>query len=918
MTRRLATALAATALALSLAAAPASADPSEFGLQSVAASLSTNKAGDHPDFTTTFQLKLDGEGKPFARTRDIYIDLPPGLIGNTTVVEKCTATQFQATGCPQDSQVGVASVDVLDLAPNLLEPVFMMKPTNPNVLARFGIVAGLFPTYVNVELRSSGPGADYGATAKVEGAPAQGALLRAATTIWGIPASHAHDKERLTVEEAGQGIHETAEARESGLPEKPFLINPTHCGEPPQVAISVDSYSLPGQLSSAEAPLGPITDCDALGFQPSLPKARPTTNLAESPSGFDVDVRFPQETIEDPAGVSEAALRDSTVTLPEGIAINPSGANGLDGCSPAQIGLQSAPGATPPVFDGNAPQCPDASKLGEIEVDTPLLDHPLPGAVYAATPAQNPFGSLLAIYIVVEDPLSDLLVKLSGHVIPDPLTGQLTTTVQGAPPVLFKDFKLKFFGGASGPLLTPALCGTYATTSSLSPWSAPDTGPPATPSDTYEIDQGPGAGPCATSPAAQPNAPSFEAGAQSPIAAAYSPLIIDLRRQDGSQRFSTITLTPPPGLIGSLAGMTPCPEAALAAAQAKSGAAEKANPSCPASSRIGSVIAAAGAGPAPYHATGTAYLTGPYKGAPISAAIITPATAGPYDIGTIVVRSALHVNPITTQITAVSDPIPQILQGIPLDVRSAQVNLDRPRFTLNPTSCDRMAFSGQLLSTIGAIAPLASPFQVGECGRLPFGPKLSIQLKGGTKRGDYQRLRATLTAKPGEANIARASVTFPHSAFLAQEHIRTICTRVQFAAHACPPGSIYGYASGTTPLLDGQVKGPVYLRSSPNPLPDVVAALRGPEATPIEVELVGRVDSKNGGIRTTFDFVPDAPVSKFTVTMRGGEKSLLVNSRDLCGGVQRATVRLQAQNAKRFAPRPVVGNSCGGKKGRRR
>jgi hypothetical protein len=909
--RRLIAVLGAAALVTSLLAGSAAADPSEFGLESVGASLSTTEAGAHPDFTTTFKLKVDGKGAPFARTRDIFIDLPPGLVGNPTVVKQCTVAQLQTVGCPQDSQVGVTSVDVLDLAPNLLEPVFSMAPNNPNVVARFGFIAGLYPTYVDAEVRSSGSGADYGVTAKVEGAPAQGSLLRAATTIWGVPADESHDTQRLTSEEGGQGVT-TVPPRKSGLPRKSFLINPSRCGVPLKVGFRVDSYSLPDQFAGADAPLGTITDCSALGFEPEL-EGRPTTNVAEAPSGLDFDLHLPQETIEDPDNVAEATLRDTIVNLPEGLVINPSGANGLDGCSPSQIGLTSSPGTSPPVFNGVPPQCPDASKLGAVEVNTPLLTHPLPGAVYAATPGQNPFGSLLAIYVVVKDPLSGLLIKLAGHVSPDPVTGRLTTTVEGAPPVPFGDFKLKFFGGAAAPLLTPALCGSYATTSVLTPWSAPDSGPPATPSDSYKIDQGAGGQPCATSSGSQPNSPFFEAGTQSPIAGAYSPFVVDLRREDGSQRFSTITLTPPPGLIGSLAGTAPCSEAALAAAAEKSGAGEKASPSCPAASRLGTVVAAAGAGPAPYYTTGIAYLAGPYKGAPISLAIITPATAGPYDIGTIVVRSALYVNPVTTQITAVSDPIPQILQGIPLDVRSAQVNLDRPRFTLNPTSCNRMAFSGRLLSTIGSIAPLTSPFQVGECGRLNFKPKITIQLKGGTKRGDYQRLSATVTAKPGEANIARASVTFPHSAFLAQEHIRTICTRVQFAAHTCPPGSIYGYATGTTPLLDGPVKGPVYLRSSPNPLPDVVAALRGPDSTPIEVELSGRVDSKNGGIRTTFDFVPDAPVSKFTVTMRGGKKSLFVNSRDLCGGTQRATVRLQAQNAKRLDLQPVVGNSCGGK-----
>jgi hypothetical protein len=275
----------------------------------------------------------------------------------------------------------------------------------------------------------------------------------------------------------------------------------------------------------------------------------------------------------------------------------------------------------------------------------------------------------------------------------------------------------------------------------------------------------------------------------------------------------------------------------------------------------------------------------------------------------VVVRNALHIDPVTTRVTVKSDPIPTALEGIPLDVRSVAVSIDRPTFTLNPTSCEPMSIGATAFAG-GAASPLASRFQVGECAALPFKPQLKINLHGATRRGAYQRLVATVTAKPGEANIARAAVTLPHSNFLAQEHINTICTRVQFAIHACPAGSIYGHAVAITPLLDEPISGPVYLRSSSNPLPDMVAALRGPDSLPIEVELAGRVDSKNGGIRNTFDLVPDAPVSKFTLQLKGGKKSLIVSSRNLCKGTQRATVRMTGQNGKARNFRPVVGNDC--------
>jgi hypothetical protein len=312
---------------------------------------------------------------------------------------------------------------------------------------------------------------------------------------------------------------------------------------------------------------------------------------------------------------------------------------------------------------------------------------------------------------------------------------------------------------------------------------------------------------------------------------------------------------------------------------------------------------------------GKAYLTGPYKGAPLSIAVLTPAVAGPFDLGTVVVRNRVYVNPKTAQITVVSDPIPTILQGIPLDVRDIRVGIDRPNFTLNPTNCEPMAITAQVTGVSGAVANLSNRFQVGDCAALGFKPRLQLQLHGGTRRAAYQRLTATVSARSGDANIARAAVTLPHSEFLAQEHIRTVCTRVQFAAHSCPKGSIYGKARAVTPLLDQPLEGPVYLRSSDNPLPDLVVALKGPDSQPIEIELAGRTDSVHGGIRNTFDVVPDAPVSKFTLQLFGGKKSLIVNSRDLCKGPkQRATANFTGHNGKVRYFRPVVENDCGKKK----
>jgi hypothetical protein len=571
-----------------------------------------------------------------------------------------------------------------------------------------------------------------------------------------------------------------------------------------------------------------------------------------------------------------------------------------------------------PQFTPDPANCPDASKLGTVEIESPaVIDHPLKGSVYLATPHQNPFNSLLAIYITVDDPASGVVVKLPGLVEADPNTGQLTATVSEAPQLPFEDLTLEFLKGALAPLKTGIACGSYDIATEMVPWSSPE-GATMHPGDSFQITKGAGEGPCVKDEASAPNTPGFEAGTVNTTAGAYSPFVLKLTRADGTQQLTGIDTTLPKGLIAKLAGVQSCSEAALAAAAGHSGKAEQANPSCPEASKLGTVSVGAGAGPKPFYASGTAYLAGPYKGAPLSLAVITPAVAGPFDLGTVVIRNALHIDPETAVVRAVSDPFPSILQGIPLDLRSVVVSLDRSRFIKNPTNCSPFAITGAATALSGQKAPLDNRFQVGDCPKLRFAPKLKLSLKGGTRRSDHPALKAVLSAKEGEANIARTSVALPHSEFLAQNHIKTICTRVQFAADQCPKGSIYGHATATTPLLDQPLTGPVYLRSSNNPLPDLVAALKGPAERPVEVDLVGRIDSFKGGIRTTFAAVPDAPVSRFVLQMQGGRKGLLENSKNLCSSTNRATVQMDGQNGKTYDTRPVLANGCKQGKGKKR
>jgi hypothetical protein len=859
----------------------------------------TTQAGSHANVVTSYVVNAatapNGSPVPDEQPRNIRTELPAGFYGNPEATPSCTSAYMVSHEglCLPAAQVGLLEISLSPGGLFIQLPLYNMVATTDQTAVLAAQVFGAL-IKINVTPRTDG---DYGLQADIHNINQGLTIFAQKLTIWGLPADPVNDPNRLKDDGTG-GLP-------AGVPVKPFLSLPARCG-PVTTELIANSWQHPDRYVS-EQETTVLTGCDSLDFSPSL-KARPTTNAADSPTGLDVDLKLPQS--EDPEGLSTAHLRHAAVTLPEGMVINPASANGLGACTPQQIGLTTPVGSSgTPHFDKAPAACPDASRIGSVEVDTPVFANPLQGSVYLAAPHDNPFNSLLAMYVAIEG--RGIVAKLPGRITPDPQTGRLTASFEETPQLTFEDFKLSFFAGAVAPLRTPAVCGTYSTTSTMTPWSAPDT-PSTTPSDTYAISQGAGGKKdCPTSKGALPNAPAFEGGSTAALAGQYKPFVVNLRREDGSQEFAAVTLTPPPGLVAKLAGTATCPDSALAAAAAKSGAQEQASPSCPAASEVGSVYATAGAGPAPYNAPGKAYLTGPYKGAPLSLAIVTPAVAGPFDLGTIVVRTALYLDPKTAQVTANSDPIPTILQGIPLDVRSLSIRLDKPGFTLNPTSCDPSTVDGSLLSTTGGSAAFQSRFQLAECGRLKFKPRLALSLKGGTKRSEYPALTAVLRPRPGDANLASVQVALPHSEFLAQEHIRTVCTRVQFAADACPKAAIYGKVTVNTPLLDYPLTGPVYLRSSDNPLPDLVPDLRGPANQPIRFEAAGKTDSVRGGIRNTFSFIPDVPFTKLTLQLQGGKKGLLVNSRNICSSTNKADVDYSAHNGLAFSANPVLKAKCG-------
>jgi hypothetical protein len=904
------------------------------------------QAGSHP-YQLTVNLafpagKTGGQLAANDHVHTLITDLPPGLLGNPAATpELCTEEQLTSnTACPEETQIGTITAMTNVAGPIFsLSPLYNMVPPPgaPAALAFNALGVGVF-THLIASVRSDG---DYGvstATRDFLSRPLN-PVLAAQAQIWGDPSSKSHDRVR------GQCPEEEAPATCPVAPqETAFLAMPGACGGPILTAAEADTWEQQGSFAKASyesADLGGnpkgVEGCNQLEFEPTI-KASPTTNITDSPSGLDVDLHQLQNV--KLSSLFTAALKDAAVTLPAGLVANVSQADGLAACTPAQIGLTTPIGQAPVHFSKAPDGCPDAAKLGTVEVATPLLaqyneqhkllrdpeenaiPEPLHGSIYIAKPFENPFGSLLAVYFSINDPKTGTVAKLAGKVEPNPVTGQLATKFTENPQLPLEDVKVHLFTGARASLQTPPLCGTHETTSELVPWSAPE-GLPASPSAFFESTAAPGGGACPSTESAQPHAPAISAGTLAPAAGAYSPLLAKISRADGSQRLGRLELTLPSGVSAKLAGVAQCSEAQIAAAMARNhpneGALERANPSCPAASEVGTADVGAGAGPTPFHTRGRLYLAGPYKGAPLSVVAITPAVAGPFDLGAVVVRSALYIDPETAQGRVLTDPLPTILEGIPVNVRSVAVSSDRPQFTRNPTSCDPKAFAGVATSTLGQTAPLSERFQVGGCQQLPFKPKLQFRLFGPIHRGGHPRFRTVLTAKPGEAGIARTVVALPHSEFIDQAHFRTICTRVQYAANQCPAGSVYGHIKAITPLLDYPLQGPVYLRSSSQELPDVVAALRGPASQPIAIDLVGHVDSVNGGIRFTFPSVPDAPVTKAIITAQGGKKGLFQNSTNICRGTHRVRVSMRGQNGKVSNLQPALKAQCpkGGGKGRR-
>ena len=920
------------------------------------------QAGSHPDdIVTTFKISSREELERFNGTpalspergiRDLTADLFAGFVGAPAAVGTCALEDLapldyaprefppgQIPACPVDSIVGVLELYVAseNAGPGLYKvPIFNMAPPAGEP-ARFGFNVLGFANEISADVRTDG---DLGVQLKIRNANQGLPVLGARTTFWGVPSDPSHDFQRCQIFTGDSGECgstpgdqvEGANSSPSGLA-KPFLSLPTSCEGALRFDLALDSWGQPTTGDSASFTDhddfgNGVSGCDRVPFQPQI-HVQPTTDEAETPTGLEVTLTVPPDGIENPTGISQSHLKDAVVTLPEGMTVNPSQANGLAVCTPSQIGLTS--GDSRPIrFNRAKPSCPDASQIGEVSLKTPLLKEELKGAVYLAQQSdpsssgtENPFNSDLALYLAVEG--QGVLVKLAGEVAPDPKTGQVVTRFLNNPQQPFERFSFKFKGGQRGPLATPPVCGTHSVKAELTPWARP--GQPVTVSDSFKITKGPNGGPCPTGQT-PPFKPGILAGTRNNAAGSYSPFDLRLTSNVGEQEFTNFSIKLPPGLSGKLAGIPFCPDAAIAAAAdpGRTGRTELAAPSCPAASEVGNTLVGAGVGSLQTYVPGKLYLAGPYHGAPFSVVAVTAAVAGPFDLGAVVVRYALKINPETAEVfvdATGSDPLPHIIKGVVTHIRDIRAHVDRPDFTLNPTSCAPTSVASTVLgSGLDFASPaddvpvtVASRFQAADCAALPYRPRLSLKLRGGTKRGKNPQLTAILRPRPGDANSKKISVALPHSEFLDQSHIKTICTRVQFKAGAgngagCPKGSIYGTVKAWTPLLDNPLQGNVYLRSSEHPLPDLVLALHGQ----VEFTAVGRIDSVKGGIRNTFEAVPDAPISKVEVRFAGGKKSLLVNSTNICKGRHRAKLDYTAHSGKTYGAKAPLQAKC--KKGK--
>ncbi len=907
-------------------------EPTPFGVEEGGYSLSPEEEGGTPDtragshpFQLTTKLNLNQTLESIKRgpepaapalPKNLQFNLPPGVIGDPLAVKPCSDADFSLyltsgrNGCKPESAIGVAVVTINE--PNIYGyvtsavPLWNLEPAHGEP-ARFGFE--LYDVFIvlDTSVRTNG---DYGVSVSVNDATEAAQLLGSEVTIWGAPADPRHNQSRgwICVDGGVWAGGAPCEPQAQPSPQA-FLTLPGSCTG--SLAASVEGESWPvkslgsepgeiftlgGEATHFTLP-GSLEGCQGLPFTPSV-AAEPVqeqggvavrTHAGGSPAGLNVVVRVPQQGTLEAGGLAEADVRDSTVSLPEGVLLNASSADGLQACSEQQVGFEGgagvdpfSPGAPAPLRFSSAPAgCPDASKLGTVAIRTPLLEGELQGSVYLATPAplgeggQNPFGSLLALYVVAEDPAAGIRVKLAGESTLNSETGQITTSFKDTPQLPFEELKLALSPGPRGALSTPALCGSYQTAASFTPWSGT---PPVEVSapragEEFAVTSGPGGSGCADP---LPFAPVMAGGSTNLAAGAFTNFSLQISRPDGEQTIKSVAVALPAGNAAILASVTPCAEP-----QASQG-------TCGAESEIGQASATSGVGPDPYTVTGgRVYITGPYDGAPFGLSIVTPAVAGPFNLGEVVVRSAININPSTAAVTITSS-LPTFVQGvgrppsgIPLQLRQINVTVDRPGFEFNPTSCAPMRIQATLTGAEGASAGASAPFQIAGCPSLPFAPKLTATAAGHASKADGTSLAVTVQSGgvdaggAAQAGIAKVDLQLPKALSSRLSTLQQACTEAIFNANpaSCREGSVIGNATIHTPVLKSPLSGPAYLVSHGGAaFPDVEFVLQGEGITLL---LDGKTDIKGGVTYSRFESAPDAPFTVFETVLPAGPHSVL-------------------------------------------
>ncbi len=857
--------------------------------------LSNSEAGGHPNIH--FGFSLANPGTPEA-ARNVYVNSPTGLFGNPKAVPRCTSVDFALTSCPSVSQIGLITLyanyegnphDLLGTA-----PIYDLEPgTEQTALFGFIVPKLGIPISVPVAVRTSG---DYGLRFTVSEITQETPLAAAELTIWGFPAEATHDPQRFPEGSPGNpagcvGETETAcivKGVATTIPVQPLVDNPTVCTGQPQVTrMEVQTYQDPEHRSAATYEIPPMTGCERLTFKPAL-YAEPTTSATDTPSGFNIEMSDPQFL---GRAASPSELKSGVVTLPPGFTINPDAADGQSACSDAQAN-----------FDSEGPaECPDNAKIGTVAIHTVALEGTLVGSIYLGEPLP---GNQYRLFLMVQG--FGINAKLIGSFRPNPITGQLTAEFTELPQVPFDSFQIHLFASDRGLLATPTQCTVYPITADFVPWNSALADVEST--QFFGLTTGPHGAACPGQ--TRPFNPSLEAGTSNSLAGAFSAFTLKLDREDGDQNLGDVNFKMPPGFVGSLQGLTYCPAAAIAVAAVKSGRQELAEPSCPASSLVGSTNVAAGPGSHPFHAVGKIYLSGPYGGAPLSLIALTPALAGPYDYGVVAVRVALDVNEKTAQVGAVSEALPQIIGGIPIRMRSIQVNIDKPDFTINPTNCANFTVESEAIGNQGTVDKFSSPFHVDNCASLGFKPRMTVTQLGSraqAKRNRDPAMRFDLYTRPGDANLKSVAVTLPKSFEIDQRHLGNICSKAQLARERCAGRQPIGSVEVNTPLLPAPLKGPAFAVSGFGKLPHLAFILAG-QVTLVPEALSASV--KGGHLRTTVPVIPDAEIGHFRLTLLGGKQGYLINSRDLCAAPNKLTVEYAAQSGKTLTQKVLAKTSC--------